>query len=129
MARQSIAAAALARGAAVALILAQLPAQAAESAMRFDVNVVLSVGRSEIGACTANEASHPLGVTATVTCAPFPAPKPVVGNTVVSSLLFHISRAGEWLGTVDESMGAGTVTSWRVIRIADRDYLEMMVGW
>src|SRR5438874_13259642 len=118
MARQSIAAAALARGAAVALIFAQLPAQAAESAARFDVSVVLRVG-TEVGACKANEAAHPLGVTATVSCAPAPAPAPAPsgagGNTIVSSLLFHISRAGEWLGTVDESMGAGTVTSWRVI--------------
>ncbi len=98
--------------------------------MRFDVSVVLRVG-TEIAACQANETTHPLGVTATVSCTPTPAPAPSApgSNTIVSSLLFHISRAGEWLGTVDESMGAGTVTSWRVIHIANRDYLEMTVGW
>jgi hypothetical protein len=40
----------------------------------------------------------------------------------------QVSRAGELLGTIDIYTG-GTVTSWRVIRLTDRDYLEMMVHW
>jgi len=40
----------------------------------------------------------------------------------------QVSRAGELLGTIDIYTG-GTVTSWRVIRLVDRDYLEMMVHW
>jgi len=43
--------------------------------------------------------------------------------------LLHVYRAGEWLGVVDGDMGNGTITSWRVVRVANRDYLEIMVGW
>ena len=41
----------------------------------------------------------------------------------------HLFRAHEWLGTVDAMMTTGTVQSWRVVRVADRDYLEIVVGW
>jgi hypothetical protein len=130
MARQSIAATALLKGAAAALVLAQLPAHAAESSTRFDIAVTLRVDTPpEFGACKAGEVLHPQGIAATVTCSPVPGPTPTDHNkTVVSSVVFHISR-GAWLGTADESMGLGTVTSWRVIHLANRDYLEMMVGW
>ena len=41
----------------------------------------------------------------------------------------NVSASGDSLGTVDSYTGAGTVTSWRVIKLANRDYLEMMVHW
>ena len=37
--------------------------------------------------------------------------------------------SGMWLGTVDGLMTTGTVTSWRVVRLVNRDYLEIVVGW
>lgn len=43
--------------------------------------------------------------------------------------LLHVFRAGEWLGSVDAVTGDGTITSWRVVHVANRDYLEIMVGW
>jgi hypothetical protein len=131
MARHKIAATALAKGAAAAFILAQLPAQAGQATASLQVAVTLQVGAPpEFGACKAGEVVQtPLGVTATVSCTPLqPAPAPQKPSAVVSSVLFHIQR-GSWLGIADETMGLGTVTSWRVIRLADRDYLEMMVGW
>ena len=42
--------------------------------------------------------------------------------------ILHVYRAGEWL-PVDGQMGTGTLTSWRIVHVADREYLEMMVGW
>jgi len=30
---------------------------------------------------------------------------------------------------IDGYTGTGTVTSWRVVTLAERDYLEMMIGW
>ena len=39
------------------------------------------------------------------------------------------SRAVELPGTIDSYVGAGTTTSWRVIRLVNLDYLELMVGW
>ena len=53
--------------------------------------------------------------------------KPLVqGNP---RFLLHVYRAGEWLGEIDADTGNGTITSWRVVRVANRDYLEIMVGW
>jgi hypothetical protein len=51
------------------------------------------------------------------------------GNPSDARFLLHVYRAGEWLGTVDGDMGSGTITTWRVVRAANRDYLEIMVGW
>jgi hypothetical protein len=31
--------------------------------------------------------------------------------------------------TVDSEMEAGTVTSWRVVQLPNREYVEMTVGW
>src|SRR5262245_39582149 len=100
MARHKIAVSALARGAAAAIILAQLPAQAGEATGRLDVAVTLRVGAPpEFGACQTGSVISPMGVTATVTCTPIPTPKPEASEhrTVVSSVLFHIQR-GNWLG-------------------------------
>jgi hypothetical protein len=44
-------------------------------------------------------------------------------------LLLHVYMADEWIGSVDGRMATGTVTSWRVVRLAKREYLEMTVGW
>ena len=130
MARQSIAARVLSKGALAALILALTSAQAGESVARFGVSVSLQQADAppEFGACKTGEVVLTTGIAATVTCTPVPVPKQPAESRLVSSVLFHISR-GTWLGTADESMGLGTVTSWRVIRLANRDYLELMVGW
>ena len=63
-----------------------------------------------------------------------PQVKIVCGNTRSAPnpdtrYLLHVYRAGEWLGVVDGDMGSGTITTWRVVRTANRDYLEIMVGW
>lgn len=43
--------------------------------------------------------------------------------------LLHVYRDGQWLGTIDGDNASGTITSWRVYHVANRDYLEIMVGW
>jgi hypothetical protein len=43
--------------------------------------------------------------------------------------LLQLYRDGAQVGTVDGSTLPGTVTSWKVVRIADRDFLEIVVGW
>ena len=130
MSSKAIAAAAL-LGAATAAGLPAAPSRAAESTGAFSVRVVLDAADpgTDIGMCRAKQATQGSTVAATVVCGPSPAPKPGTFHTVASTLLFHISRAGEWLGTIDEPVSPGTVTSWRVIRLADREYLEMTVGW
>jgi len=37
--------------------------------------------------------------------------------------------SAEALDDVTSFAGIGTVTSWRVIKLSNRDYLELMIGW
>ncbi len=36
---------------------------------------------------------------------------------------------GDWIDSIDDSPGSGTVTSWRRVNLANREYLEITVGW
>lgn len=114
--RQAVLAVALVAGAGT--LFAALPAS-----QSFNVTVTLNAPtQSTTGQCgsTVETGSLPK---VTVFCSPAPlmreAPRP----------LFHLYRDGEWLGTVDGQMGTGTVVSWRIVHVANREYLEMMVGW
>lgn len=41
----------------------------------------------------------------------------------------QLYRGGQLIGDVNAGTSSGTVTSWRVVRAGNRDYLEIMVGW
>lgn len=41
----------------------------------------------------------------------------------------QVTWADQLWGTVDTYLGAGTVTSWRVVDLSGRKYLELTVGW
>ena len=43
--------------------------------------------------------------------------------------LTQVTWADQLWGTVDTYLGAGTVSSWRVVNLAHRRYLELTVGW
>jgi len=43
--------------------------------------------------------------------------------------MLNVYSDGKPLGTIDGYFGAGTVTSWRTIRLNDRDYIELMLHW
>lgn len=43
--------------------------------------------------------------------------------------IFQASRDGNILGTVDSYVEVGNETSWSVIDLVDRVYLEMLVDW
>jgi len=43
--------------------------------------------------------------------------------------MFSAYRDGDQYRTVDNYSGAGTIASWRRIKLNDRDYLEMMLHW
>ncbi len=36
---------------------------------------------------------------------------------------------GDWIDSIDDSPGTGTVTSWRRVNLANREYLELTIGW
>ena len=62
------------------------------------------------------------GATVQVICTS-PAPGPD------QRFMLHVYREGNQVGTVDGTTAPGTVTSWQVVRVADRDFLEIVVGW
>jgi hypothetical protein len=41
----------------------------------------------------------------------------------------QVSRSGALLATVESDTGAETTTSWRVVSLPEREYLEMTVRW
>jgi hypothetical protein len=43
--------------------------------------------------------------------------------------MFSAYREGEQFRTLDSYSGAGTAASWRMIKLNDRDYMEMMLHW
>ena len=93
------------------------------SSQSFRVTVTLNApAASTTGQCSST-AEPGSGRKVNIVCSP----APLLGEA--PRYLFHVYRADEWLGTVDGQMGTGTVTSWRIVHVANHEYLEMMVGW
>ena len=117
------------------LFLWASPIQAAISSSQFEVSInLLSDTSSNKGLCI-SKSSGPFSATITYVCttgttvdiSSSKAGKPVRGDAY--RFLTHISKAGISLGTVDSYSGGGTITSWRMVNLANREYLEMMVHW
>ena len=95
----------------------------AAAAANVDAPVGLSVHLTTQGVCDRRVDRDSRLPFVTVHCTPS-------GAVVAPArFLLHVYWAGQWLGTVDGTTGDGTITSWRVLRVADRDYLEIMVAW
>jgi len=116
-----------------------LPSQAAQTSAPFNLTINLQNSSSmpDSGLCRSTSMIGTFGSTMTVYCssgaiASFSGdPSTLPWTTKQDSsyrFVTQVSRAGELMGTIDIYTG-GTVTSWRVIRLTDRDYLEMMVHW
>ena len=93
----------------------------------FRVTVTLNQAVGGQGATCAN-VLDPATNKVTIACgANTPTPEPTLVPAAPPRYLLHVYRAGEWL--VDDQMGNGTLTSWRIVHVANREYLEMTVGW
>jgi hypothetical protein len=116
------------------------PSQAAQTSAPFNLTINLQNSGGRIpnsGLCRSTSMIGTFGSTITVYCssgaiADFSGdPSTLPWTTKQDSsyrFVTQVSRAGELLGTIDIYTG-GTITSWRMIRLVDRDYLEMMVHW
>lgn len=87
----------------------------------FRVTVTL-VAPAESGKVQCGTLPEPATGRVKITCA-------TPGSRDTSRYHLAVYRAGEWIGNVDGEMGTGTVTSWRIVHAANREYLEMTVGW
>lgn len=128
-----------------ALLVFWAPAgQAGQSSGRFDVAINLqSSGGAPATApttvlCRSGSGIGAFGSTLTVNCATGTIAGVAEGfaNLPWTSLqessyryLLNVYQEGRQLGSVESNIGAGTVTSWRLIKLNHQDYLEMMLHW
>jgi hypothetical protein len=131
------------RAAACVLALAAATGQAAHTDSRFFVEVTLEKGspvpgHPDSGLCRISNMPGAYGAVVTVVCATGVVVEIWSPNSRSSWLPTHggsyrflppVSLAGVMSGSLDMNTGLGTVTSWRVIKMADHDLLEMTVRW
>jgi hypothetical protein len=115
------------------------PVYAAQVGGQFNVtvNLISSANPPPINAafCRANEATA-FGALVTVVCSTgevvdvsAPANSASRAPTHGGAYRYILRRPGELPLPVDSFSELGTVATWRVIQQADRNYLELMVGW
>jgi hypothetical protein len=117
-----------------------LPSQAKQASAPFTVSINLQTNSGALpntGICRSTSMVGAFGTTVTVYCATGAIasfsgdPSTLPWTTKQDSsyrYVTQVSRGSELLGTLDIYTG-GTVTTWRMINLAHRDYLEMMVHW
>jgi hypothetical protein len=115
------------------------PVYAAQVGGQFNVtvNLISSANPPLVNAafCRATEATA-FGATVTVVCSTgevvdvsAPANSVSRAPTHGGAYRYILRRPGELPLPVDSFSELGTVATWRVIQQADRNYLELMVGW
>ena len=100
--------------------------------------VIVPPGLPVSAFCTKNNVPSAHGAIVTVVCSTGAVVDIEPGNTGqpltpmhggAYRYVTHVTPNGGLIDTLDTFGGAGTFTSWRVVHLADRDYLEMTLGW
>ena len=88
--------------------------------------------------CTRDNLPAAHGAVVTVVCAtgavvdiePGPNARPQIPiHGGVYRYITNVSETGASTEVANSFLGAGTTTAWRVVRLANRDYLELTLGW
>ena len=120
---------------AVILALWALPVQAAQSNAQFTVFIVL---QNDGALCRSSARVGVFGQAVTVVCNSGEAVS-FSGDT--TNLPWSSVQDGSYrfvalapqsfesLGKLSSYAGIGTVTSWRVVKLSELDYLELTIGW
>jgi len=100
------------------------PAQAAQGGGQFNVNVTLQSTNSptvpKTGTCHSSSLLN-VGSAVTLVCS---------SDTLTDNrYVLQSTRTGEFIGFSESEAGSGNVASWRIIQLANREYLEMLIGW
>ena len=125
---------------AALLVLCTQPSYAGQANSQFKVliNLQSGIGVPNAGVCSSSSRIGTFGEVVTVECS---TGKVVTFSGNTSKLPWTTMQDGSYrffthysekpvsLGTLDIYAGGGTVTSWRIVRLANRDYIELMVGW
>ena len=90
------------------------------------------------GLCVNTTSADHFGARATVVCSTGALVDLSPGRSASPSIPMHggafryvtqVFWNGDWIDSIDDSQGTGTVTSWRRVNLANRQYLELTVGW
>lgn len=123
-----------------ALLLAPAAALAAQSSSQFRVTANLQDKATAPTSvfCRTDSMPGSFGATVTVVCAtgivvdisPPHSGVPWAGtHGGAYRYATQVNWAGQVVGTVDIYSGLGTITSWRVVNLVDRVYVEMTLNW
>ena len=105
-------------------------------------NVVVRVGgETNAGFCSRHSDPSTFGAIVNIVCATgvvvsLEAPKNAVAWTPIHGGAYRFTRVSpdeiwgvQYVQTALSYTGVGTVTSWRMVSLADREYLELLVDW
>ncbi len=108
-----------------------LEAGAASTSGSFNVTVELTTDNKVVAECDRTTTGTSGGGAVQVTCVDTSTQPASAAQATRPDprFLLQLQRGGGTIGTVDGLVPPGTVTSWRVVSGADRDYLEIVVGW
>jgi len=107
--------------AAVLLAIASEALFARGASAPFQVTVTLLPAFKDTVDCSSRQQGSAISVSCTTP-----------GSTTAANaqrFMLQLYRDGSQVGMVDAETLPGTVTSWKVTRLADRDFLEIVVGW
>ena len=122
--------------------MVSITAHSAQTHALVDVKVVLRQGtgdsRTQPTLCRNTSIASAFGASATVVCSTgalvdiAPGPNVAMGRPMHGGAYRYVTQVswnGNWLESLDDATGMGTITTWRVVNLLDRTYLEMTVGW
>lgn len=108
----------------------------AQSRASFEVSVKLAPQDDPSQVCRITDSPTAHGATVLVICSTGVVVDVLPGaghNAPMHGAAYRFRIPGgmssDLIGAVDFYAGAGTVTSWRVVSYAGREFVEMMVGW
>ena len=88
--------------------------------------------------CTTNPGGLAFGAIVTVVCSTGAVVDIFPGRTGRSRppmhgeayrYVYQVVWNGDWVESLDDTPGIGTITSWRTVNLLNRNYLELTVGW
>lgn len=125
---------------AALLAIWAFPCQAAQDSTQFTVHITLlnDSAAYDAGLCRSSARIGAFGEAVTVICT---SGESVVFSGNTTNLPWSSARDGEYrfmmlapsasdsLTGIGSYAGVGTLTTWRLVSLSDRDYLELMIGW
>ena len=127
---------------AVALGVWAFPSQAGQTGVQFKVAVTLQSANSptlpQTIFCRTNPGGLAFGAIVTVVCSTGAVVDISPGRTGMPWSPMHggayryvtqVFWNGDWVESLDDTPGTGTVTSWRIVNLLNRNYVELTVGW